>query len=391
MRPGADWKGDSMSRHPDSPPAKIMVAPTTLRIVIACGGTGGHLFPGIAVAEEMRARGHEVLLLISKKKVDQEASRKYTELRFETIPAIAKPSTFSPKMLLFLWKLWRTMRQCRQLLRQFRADAVLGMGGFTSLPPVYAGHRLGLATFVHESNAVPGRANLLTSRFCTHVFVGMEAAARYFAKRPVTHTGTPVRAEFRTLPSREAAAAKFGLVRASSVLLVTGGSQGAHRLNLLTPEAFKMLAADIQVLHIAGSQDFERVVSETKGHPNYHALGFCNDMPSAYAVADLVVARAGASSLNELSHAGLPSILVPYPYAADDHQTKNAMMFSQAGAAHLIQEKDLTAVRLADLVTDILGDLQTRESMAQAALSLNVPDAAARVCKAMEIICLTTP
>ena len=365
-----------------------MIASTTLKIVIACGGTGGHLFPGIAVAEEMRACGHEVLLLISSKKVDREASQKYSHLRFETIPAIAKPSTFSPKMAPFLWNLWRTIRQCRALLQEFQADAVLGMGGFPSLPPVYAGHKLGLATFVHDSNAVPGRANLLTSRFCTRVFVGMQAAESYFSKRPVTQTGTPVRTEIRTLPSRETAAAKFGLDPARPVLLVTGGSQGARHLNLLAAAACPLLHPGVQVLHIAGSLDFDRVSSETQGRPDYHALGFCDDMPSAYAVADLVVARAGASSLNELAHTGLPSILVPYPYAADDHQTKNAEVFSHAGAARLVRECDLSAARLAEFVAEILGDLQTRESMAQAARALDVPDAAARVCKAIETTCL---
>ena len=369
----------------------IMVASTALRIVIACGGTGGHLFPGIAVAEEMRARGHEVMLLISGKKVDREASEKYAHLRFETVEAIAKPSTLSPKMIPFLWKLWRTARQCRSLLTAFQADAVLGMGGFTSLPPVYAGHKLGLATFIHDSNARPGRANILTSRFCTRVFVGMQAGARFFTKRPVTLTGTPVRAEIRSLPARETAAAKFGLDPARPILLVTGGSQGARRLNLLAAEAAPLLPTGIQVLHIAGSFDFDRVTDDTTGRTDYHTLGFCADMPSAYAVANLVVARAGASSLTELAHAGLPSILVPYPFAADDHQTRNAEVFAQAGAARLVQETALTAVGLAEIVTEIFGDLQTRESMAQAARALDVPDAAARVCLAIETTCLPPP
>lgn len=364
-----------------------MVASTALRIVIACGGTGGHLFPGIAVAEEMHARGHEALLLISAKNVDRESSKKYAHLRFETVPVIAKPSTFSPKMLPFLWKLWRTERQCRLLLQEFRADAVLGMGGFTSLPPVYAGYKLGLTTFVHESNAVPGRSNLLTSRFCTRVFVGMQTAAHYFPKRSVTQTGTPVRAEIRTLPSREIAAAKFGLDPERPILLVTGGSQGARRLNFLAAQACPLLRPGVQVLHIAGSLDFDRVSSEVHGSPDYHVLGFCDDMASAYAVADLVVARAGASSLNELAHAGLPSILVPYPHAANDHQTKNAEVFSLAGAARLVRESSLSAECLAEFAKNILGDFQTRQSMAQAARSLAMPDAVAHVCTAIETTC----
>ncbi len=355
-----------------------------LNILIACGGTGGHLFPGIAVAEALRARGHGVLLLISEKKVDAEASAKYPHLRFETLPAVAKPPTLSPRMLPFLWKTWRSISRCKSILCDFRADAVLGMGGFTSLPPVAAGHKLGLKTFVHDSNARPGRANVLTSRFCTQVFLGLDAAKAFFPHRETVTTGTPVRPEIMSPPSREEAAKGFGLDPQKTTVLVTGGSQGARRLNELSAEAANQLPPDTQVLHIAGALDFERVSQIARGSTNLKVLGFCDQMSAAYAVADLVIARAGASSLNEIAMCGLPSILVPYPYAADDHQTRNAEVFSTAGAAELIQESDLDAEKLALLATSILRDLPTRERMAKAARALAIPDAAGRVCAAIE-------
>ncbi|MFT3990966.1 MAG: undecaprenyldiphospho-muramoylpentapeptide beta-N-acetylglucosaminyltransferase [Luteolibacter sp.] len=355
-----------------------------LHVLIACGGTGGHLFPGIAVAEALRARGHETLLLISEKKVDAEASAKYSHLNFAKIPAVAKPATLSPKMLPFLWKLWRTQAHCKKILREFKADAVLGMGGFTSLPPVYAGHRLKLKTFVHDSNARPGRANVLTSRFCTEVFLGLDAAKTYFPNRLTVNTGTPVRPEILHLPSRAEAAARFGLDPSRPTLVVMGGSQGARRLNQLAAEAANSLSPETQVLHIAGALDFERVSETVKGREGYKVLGFCDQMPSAYAVADLLIARSGASSLTEVSLAGLPSILVPFPYAADDHQTKNAEVFSKKGAAELVQERDFDAEKLAGMATSILLDLPTRERMAQAARALAIPDAADRVCTAIE-------
>ncbi|MFT4175424.1 MAG: undecaprenyldiphospho-muramoylpentapeptide beta-N-acetylglucosaminyltransferase [Luteolibacter sp.] len=355
-----------------------------LNVLIACGGTGGHLFPGIAVAEALRARGHRTLLLISEKKVDAEASAKYSHLNFVKIPAVAKPATLSLKMLPFLWRLWRTQAHCKKILREFKADAVLGMGGFTSLPPVYAGHRLGLKTFVHDSNARPGRANVLTSRFCTEVFLGLDAAKRYFSKRLTVNTGTPVRPEILSLPDRAEAAARFGLDPSRLTLVVMGGSQGARCLNQLAAEAAASLPPETQVLHIAGALDFERVSETVKGREGYKVLGFCDQMPSAYAVADLLIARSGASSLTEVALAGLPSILVPFPYAADDHQTKNAEVFSKNGAAELVQERDLDAEKLARMATSILLDLPTRERMAQAARALAIPDAADRVCAAIE-------
>ena len=339
------------------------------------------------MAEELRARGHEVLLLISKKEVDREGAEKYGELRFETVQAVAKPATFSPKMIPFLWRLLRTTLRCRKLLKGFGADAVLGMGGFTSLPPVLAGHWLGAKTFVHDSNALPGKANRLTARFCTKVLVGLEAAAGYFGGRPTVVTGTPVRKELEELPAREAAAASFGLDPSRSVVLVMGGSQGAQRLNRLAPAAAGLIEVKAQFLHIAGGRDEAKVKAGAGGLDDYRVIGFCDRMADAYGVADLVLSRAGASSMTELAHAGLPSILVPYPYAADDHQTRNAEVFAAVGAAELVQEGDLDEQRLAEMIDKILGDLPTRERMAQAARGLAVPDAAARVGAVIEESC----
>ncbi len=353
-------------------------------LVIACGGTGGHLFPGLAVAEEWTARGGEVLLLVSEKEIDREARSKYGKYRFETIPAIGKPATFSPKMPAFLWKLWRTMGRCGDLLKDFKADAVLGMGGFTSLPPCWAAKKAGLPAFVHDSNALPGKANRLTARFCRRVFIGLESARAFFPGREVVLTGTPVRGEMRGLPPRAAAAAKFGLEPARPTLLVTGGSQGARRLNSLVARAFPKFPAGTQVLHVAGPGDRERVEAEAGGREGYKVLGFCDDMPAAYAVADAVLSRSGASSMTELSFLGLPSILVPFPFAADDHQTRNAEVFAKAGAAFLEPEAALSEEKLAERVTALMSDLQTRDRMAQAARSLAAPDAAARVCDAIQ-------
>ena len=375
---------EKKSEH--SPLAFSTLSPVSksYKILIACGGTGGHLFPGIAVAEALRARGHQVMLLISEKKVDSEASAKYRHLEFETVPAVAKPGTFSPKMLPFLWKLWGSIQHCKGVIRRFKADAVIGMGGFTSLPPVYAGHKLGLKTFIHDSNARPGRANVITSRFCTRVFLGLDAAKSFFPRRETVTTGTPVRPEIINLPTRDVAALMFAMDPARPTILVTGGSQGARRLNELCAQAAALLPTETQVLHIAGALDFERVSEITRGKEGYKVLGFCDQMPSAYAVADVVIARSGASSLTEISIAGHPSILVPYPYAADDHQTRNAEVFSEAGASILIQERDLDAAKLAGLATSILQDLPTYKRMAKAARALAIPDAADRVCAAIE-------
>lgn len=325
-----------------------------------------------------------MILLISRKQVDADASAKYSHLRFETVPAIAKPATLSLRMLPFLWKTWQSVRHCKSLLNEFGADAVLGMGGFTSLPPVVAGHQLGLKTFVHDSNARPGRANVLTSRFCSQVFLGLDAAAGYFPTCPTVVTGTPVRPEILSLPSRETAAQRLGLDPKRPTILITGGSQGARRLNELSAAAACLLPEETQILHIAGNLDFDRVAEISAGRPHTKVLGFCDQMPDAYAASDLVIARSGASSLTEIANAKLPSILVPYPYAADDHQSRNAEVFARAGAADMVAESELTAESLAQRITSIIQDLPTLKRMAQAAGELAIPNAAQRVCDAIE-------
>jgi UDP-N-acetylglucosamine--N-acetylmuramyl-(pentapeptide) pyrophosphoryl-undecaprenol N-acetylglucosamine transferase len=225
---------------------------------------------------------------------------------------------------------------------------------------------------------------VLTSRFCTRIFLGLDGAKGFFGGRATLVTGTPARLEMRQLPSREEAAASFGLDAGRPTLVVTGGSQGAHRLNELSAHAAASLPADTQVLHIAGASDHDRVAEIVRGRADYKVLGFCERMAAAYACADLIVARAGASSLTEIALAGVPSILVPYPFAADDHQTRNAEVFAQAGAAKLVQERNLSPEQLAALATTLLRDPQRLGQMAQAARSLAMPDAAERICAAIE-------
>lgn len=354
-----------------------------LSVVIACGGTGGHLFPGIAVAEELKRRGHQPLLFISQKKVDADASAKYGALEFATVAAIAKPPTFSMRMLPFLWKLWKTIRQSRKMLRERGAQVVVGMGGFTSLPPLYAGKKLGMVTALHDSNALPGKSNRLGARWCSKVLLGLEAARDFFPGNEVAVTGTPVRDEFRDRPSAAEARAKFGLAVDKPVVLAFGGSQGARKLNSLVAEAAGILGTRVQWLQIAGREDEGRVRQLAGSRAGHAVVGFCDNMPAAYAASDLVISRSGGASLCELAFLGLPSVLVPYPHAADDHQTHNAKCFEKAGAALLAPEGELTGASLAKMVRELMENRGRLAEMHESARSLSVDDAAVQICDAL--------
>ncbi len=348
------------------------------RILIACGGTGGHLFPGIALAQELRKRGHEPLLLISQKKVDAEAAQPYADFNFLTIPAIAKPATFSLKMIPFLFALLKSKSQCKQIIKEHKIDAVLGMGGFTSLPPILAARALGKEIYVHDSNALPGKATRFAARYCKKVLIGLQEAASYFKKGLSVQTGTPIRDEFLQLPSKQQAREQLGVPQEVPLILCMGGSQGARQLNTLITEAATQ-QAEVHYLIIAGAADEARLRELAGSASNITLMGFCSQMAAAYAAADGIIARSGASSLTEISRLGKASLLIPYPYAADDHQSHNARAYSQHGAARMCPQQELNSAVIHQFVQEVILDEQARIKMQQAMLALSIANPSQRI------------
>jgi len=358
-----------------------------LHVIIACGGTGGHLFPGIAVGETLLARGHDVTLLISEKKIDSLAASGHAGLHFEKMPFQAMPKPWSPKMIPFLAGLWKGLNQCRELIKKNQATVVLGMGGFTSLMPLIAGRKEHCKTLIHESNAIPGKSNRLNARFCQIVLCGLEACKPLFPKNPdVRVVGTPVRVGM-TKPVTEDAHAFFKLDKNRKTLLIMGGSQGARGINRAVATALRdLFEHGIQILHITGPGDYQEVrdaYSKFADMP-HTVVAFSHRMELAYAVADLALARSGASTLTELAWFGVPSILVPYPFAAEDHQTRNAEIFANAGAAKLMPESTLNATTLVEAVMAVFTSKKVAGAMQTAAKKLAVRDAALQIAKIVE-------
>ena len=357
----------------------------SLNVVIACGGTGGHLFPGVAVAEELRRRGHRVLLLVSEKEIDRRALAG-RDLPSQTLPAIGWPGV-NRRALAFAIRLWQTERSCRALFRDQRPDAVVGMGGFTSAVPLWLARRAGIPTLLHESNAIPGLVTRLMGRRVTRLLLGFGIAREHLPGAAAVVTGTPVRDNLIVLPRAEAAA-RFGLDPERPTLLVCGGSQGAQGVNRAIRETLPLWRDQReawQFVHLTGQAD-EAEVAAAYAREGFRAVvrAFCDDMAALYSLADLVVSRSGASSLTELSHYGLASILIPFPAAAADHQTANARVFTSAGAAVLHRQDQLTPASLDAAVRGLLGDAGKLAAMKAAARRLAVPDAAARVADQIE-------
>jgi undecaprenyldiphospho-muramoylpentapeptide beta-N-acetylglucosaminyltransferase len=356
-----------------------------MNTIIACGGTGGHLFPGLAVAEVLRKRGHNVLLFVSEKDVDALALKEHPEIPFEKLPSIGLPSPFSPTILGFLRRFNESLARCRSIYRRYKPQVVLGMGGFTSTAPVLAGKMRGVPTFIHESNAIPGKANKLTARMVRAVLLGFKECAPFFPKVKTEITGTPIRTGLQPI-DRKIAREKLGLNRDQTTLLIMGGSQGATGINQAMIKALPALAnTGLQVIHLTGARE-EKLVADNYRRANLPAFvaAFHHHMEEVYSAADLAVARAGAASLAELASFSLPGILIPFPYAADDHQTRNAEIFSRAGAAVVVKESEIQDDALAQKILEFIEDPVRLEKMSQNSRRLSSRDAANAVAQTIE-------
>ena len=366
-----------MKTSPDNP----------LSVAIACGGTGGHLFPGLAVADCLSARGAAVTLIISAKEIDQLAVKGASGMTIVTLPAVG----------LTRGRLWAFVRGFRESYVLARATfgttpphAALALGGFTSAPPILAAKRFQARVFLHESNTIPGRANRWLSRVVDQAFLGFPSAAARLHCRRFTVTGTPVRAGF--LPRNPAQCrAALHLDPARPVVLVMGGSQGASGINQLIARSLPLLAGlapQWQWLHLAGSAEVEKLkqaYAASKLTAIVHP--FLSEMQLALGAATAAVSRAGASSLAELAAARLPALLVPFPAATDNHQLHNARAFERSGAARLLEQRTALPEDVARLLQELMGDEPSRNQIQASLASWDKPRAADQIaCAILEAV-----
>jgi len=333
----------------------------TTRIVVAGGGTGGHVFPGVAVVEAMEAMGTpvECLWIGTGRPVERQALER-TGWKYRVLKVRPLLGSRASTVLLALGGLPLYTAQAMRWLHQFRPNVVLGVGGYVSGPVILAARLLNVPAAIHEQNLVPGLANRMASRACGTVFVSFKGTLAHFSGKRVVVTGNPVRKAILDQARRETA----GNGRAKK-LLILGGSQGARNLNTLTHSAARLLwesGVGIEVMHQSGPQDLEhlRTAYDAAGIPA-RVFPFIQDMAGAYSWADLVVCRAGAGTVAELTAMGKPAIFIPYPSSAGGHQENNARELSQAGAALYFLESEIGAVRLA---SEIQGLLEAPERLA---------------------------
>jgi len=353
-----------------------------MKVMIAGGGTGGHVFPALAVAAELRRRdpANEVLFVGSERGLE---TRLVPEAGYplRTLPAAGFKGVSLTRKLKSLSLLPRSLWASRGLLNEFGPNAVLGVGGYASGPAVLAAALSGRPTVLFEPNAQPGLANRLLQPFVRRAVVTHEETLARFGPK-ATRTGIPVRAEFFQVPAKEH--------QPPFTLLIFGGSQGALAINRAVVDALDLLRASglsIHFIHQSGERDDDAVrVAYARREIRAEVLPFIDDMPACLAGADLVICRAGASTVAELSAAGRAAILVPFPRATDNHQLRNAEVLCRAGAARLLPQAELNGETLAREVLRLLEKPQQLTAMARAARSLAAPDAAARIAEIIESV-----
>jgi UDP-N-acetylglucosamine--N-acetylmuramyl-(pentapeptide) pyrophosphoryl-undecaprenol N-acetylglucosamine transferase len=360
-----------------------------MKLIIAGGGTGGHLFPGIAVAEEFlaRDRSNEVLFVGTERGIEARAVPA-AGYRLEIISAAGIRGKGGFSQIKGIAMMIYGYAQSRKVLKAFRPDMVLGVGGYASLPMVLAARGMQIPRFIHEQNAIPGQTNRLLARFADRVFITLEESARYFPKESTLLTGNPLRKQILEMvekanPPSIPPLSKGGSERREQGgfhLFIFGGSQGAHAINMAILDALPILKQSqtkLEIVHQTGENDHAEVTAA------YRAAGldaritpFISDMAAEYAQADLIICRAGATTIAEVTACGKTCLLIPFPHAVDDHQRRNAEALLKKDACFMMLERELTGETLAESIRTLAKDPDLVRRTGESAFILAKMDAA---------------
>ncbi|WYL92986.1 MAG: undecaprenyldiphospho-muramoylpentapeptide beta-N-acetylglucosaminyltransferase [Gloeotrichia echinulata IR180] len=339
-----------------------------IRLLIAASGTGGHLFPAIALAEKLPE--YEIEWLGVPNRLETQLVPKQYHLN--TIAVEGFQQGFSVKSLYVLGRLITSIVQVRRILKQGKFQGLFTTGGYIAGPAVIAARSLGIPVVFHESNALPGKVTRFFGPMCTAVALGFAVAAKYLPRAKNVYVGTPVRSQF--LDQNIDASLDLPIPQGVPLIIVFGGSQGAVAINKLIRQSAKAwFDAGAYIVHLTGDNDPE---ADSLKHPQYIALPFYNNMAALLRRANLAISRSGAGSLTELAVCGTPAILIPYPFAAEDHQTYNAQEFTKVGAALTFKQSELTAEILLHQVLNLLQSPDELTKMGEAAKAIAIPDSA---------------
>jgi UDP-N-acetylglucosamine--N-acetylmuramyl-(pentapeptide) pyrophosphoryl-undecaprenol N-acetylglucosamine transferase len=363
-----------------------------MRVIISGGGTGGHIYPAITIAKALSGlvKPCEILFVGTKDGMEADIIPK-EGFSFTTVEVSGFERKLSFKTIQTTVKLFTGLGQSFSILRRFKPDVVIGTGGYVCGPVLLIAAIMGIPTIIQEQNVIPGVTNRILARFVKKVAVGYPEAVKFFGKHrdKVVVTGNPIRDEVITADRAEALKA-FSLDPGKVTLLVSGGSRGARSINNAMAEIYEWFVQhnEIQILHVTGNSEYNNIVDSIRESGidigkagNISIIPYLHNMPQALAVADIAIFRAGAIALAELTALGIPAILIPYPYAAENHQEFNARVLENQGAAIVIRDTELTGLRLKVVLEKLLADRDKVEKMTQASKKIGRPEAAKTIAK----------
>lgn len=354
-----------------------------MRVVLTGGGTGGHIYPALAVAKEIARQHPEATFLYIGTDKGLEAKLVPREgIPFKAVEISGLKRKLSLENLKTAWKFIRAVSRSKQLLREFQPDVVIGTGGYVCGPVVFAASRLRIPTVIHEQNVEPGLTNKFLANFVSHICVSFAESLSYFPKNKTITTGNP-RATEVLHGDAAAGRAAYAIPAGKRIVLIVGGSRGARAINEATLDLLREgeTFSDTHFVYVTGEVHFELVSSSmTKPLPqNVSFLPYVYNMPDLLAATDVIVNRAGASFLAEITALGVPAILIPSPYVTNNHQEKNARGLERAGAALVILERDLNGATLGNALSELLQNPARWQAMRECSLKLGKPDAATAI------------
>lgn len=364
----------------DTPTAAVR----SIRVLMAAGGTGGHVYPAIAIADAVKSKypQAEVLFVGTRDRMEWQAVPK-SGYPIKSVWISGFHRRLTPQNLLFPFKLVTSLAQSFKILKSFKPDVLVACGGFAAGPVGWVAAKLNVPIVIQEQNSFPGVTNRMLAKHAAAIFTAFDEAKKYFPVEKVKLEGNPVRSQLEK-SDRHPALKSFGFTEESPVLLILGGSGGAKALNDIMKRELPRLHDEfgLQIIWQCGNRYLDDLQKEInlRDYPNLRLLNFIDDMPAAYGAADLVVTRAGASTCSELMLLGQPAIFVPSPNVAGDHQTKNAASMVTANAAKLLEEKKLDNLFL-DTIRDLIFNKDELNSMSRAMKQLAKPDAAEVIAK----------
>ncbi|MDD3821876.1 MAG: undecaprenyldiphospho-muramoylpentapeptide beta-N-acetylglucosaminyltransferase [Bacilli bacterium] len=350
-----------------------------MRVIISAGGTGGHIYPAVAIINKIKEQEphSQILYIGTHNRMEKDIIPEF-DINYIALKVYGLKRKISFTNIKSIFSFLKAIGQSKRVIKDFNPDIVIGVGGYVTTPVVYAARKLGYKTFIHEQNSVPGLANRFLSRYADKIGISFASSRHYFPQDKTILTGNP--SSDLAYRKKLLDKTKFGLTKYKKLVLIVSGSQGAELLNNILAKMLPLFKhKDYEVLYITGQRYYAKIVKKYSFPSNVKVVDFINELPRLLPLVDLIISRAGASTISEITTIGVPSILIPSPYVTNNHQLKNALELKNNGGAIIIEEKDLKGDILIRTIDGVFANQQLYQLMKKKTKQLGIPNSAMKI------------